>query len=674
MSRIIAVANAKGGVGKTTTAVNISAALAELGYRVLAIDLDPQSSLTLSLALDPLRVPGTLCDLLNAEGDLLKAPIVHLQEHWDVIPSNEDLRAIEHELDSDPKKIHMVGAALRPLAPLYDFIVLDCPASTGVMVGAALAAADEVIVPLTPDFLAFQVSAVLFRIIQRVQETINPQLRIAGIFLTMYDTRTRHARDILTHIRKTYGASVPFFSAVIHQSVKLKEAPCEGQSILKYAPQSQGARAYRVLAREIVEGIARPKRPGRDRRPEPAAAPELEPDAVEPRAPAVRAAELAPLHAAATRMALALAEPNPSPLGDAAQEEPPPARVALQGEITANPEPRALVLAGEAIPGPTPARTYRFSIAAPGAWTLEPATIATAGVPFVQVGDEPPGADILQAEPGWEPDSIPLFDYRAAEQNPEDVNVWLRRAETARLPQMALTAWLRVLQLTPTNGYARGELEQLVKTWVETATRVQAGELLRLGHTLVEAGQLACADQAYARVIDLEPRAYRAWLGRALVASNPLDRLVYVQRGLELSPNDEEIQTALADAREHLTADANRLLEEALELEEAGKMGEAHECFKQVIELTPLDDRAWLGCARTTEDLPSKLSSLNQALQINRGNVEAQELYRRLAESGGEPAFERLTRFAVDPKLVYLVLGLIVFVIALVVIPPLVRR
>src|SRR5581483_10679886 len=221
------------------------------------------------------------------------------------------------------------------------------------------------------------------------------------------------------------------------------------------------------------------------------------------------------------------------------------------------------------------------------------------------------------------------------------------------------------LQLNPLNVYARERLDELVVGWLKVATRGQKEELLKLGHALTEAGQLQIADKTYQRVIELDAYDHRAWLGRALAASNPLDRLVYVQRGLELAPDDPEIQNALAEARAKLSNEANEFLEEASHLAETGRTAQAHLMFKHVIELAPLDDRAWLGCARTADNLPAKLSYLNQALQINPQNAEAQDLYRTLNNLMGTGKKEHWMLPFPDPRTILLGGGVLALLVIL---------
>ncbi len=255
MCKIIAVTNVKGGVGKTTTTVNLAAALVERGRRVLAVDLDPQGSLTISFGYPPDEQPSTIQHLLDADLEQINNCILSTPDRVDIIPGNEQLRSFERELESHPTRVFALRYTLKPLREKYDYILLDCPANAGPLTGAALAAADKLVIPLTADFLAFQVSRSLFRIVKETQKRINPGLQIAGIYLTMYDGRTRHARDILSGLHSTYGGEIPLFSAVVRPSVRIKEAPATGRSILKHAPSSQAAQAYRVIAKELEEGI-----------------------------------------------------------------------------------------------------------------------------------------------------------------------------------------------------------------------------------------------------------------------------------------------------------------------------------------------------------------------------------------------------------------------------------
>jgi chromosome partitioning protein len=502
MCRIIAVANVKGGVGKTTTAVNLSASLAELGRKVLAVDLDPQSSLTVSLGFDPDQVTHTILDMLDKDGQTVRSSILTTPEDWEIIPSNPDLRGLERELESEAQRIYAVGAVLQKVRKYYDYILVDCPANAGILTGAALAAADEVVIPLTPDFLGFRVLGFLIRIIKEMQKDINPKLRITGIFLTMYDSRTRHAREILTALHNTYASEVPFFSALIHHTVRLKEAPSAGKSIIRYAPNSQAAQAYRIIAGEIDQGV---------------------------------------------------------------QGEPP---VYLEAMLE----------------GPA-------QVAAETSAHLDHAAYC-----------------------------------RAAEMEPNSIEAWVGRAETAANSDEEIRCLAKAITLDPDNQEFRTRLEKRLEVQVLNNPSPDLTDLMKLGQYLSAEGLGRYAETIYRRVTDLNPKREEAWLERARLAESPVDRGAFIQRCLDINPNNPAALEAAVPARRGLKEEAFHLVDRGTTLIRSGSMAEAHLSFKRAIQLDPSNDGAWLGCAHTSENLPAKLSFVKQALEINPRNAEARDL------------------------------------------------
>lgn len=596
MSRILAVANIKGGVGKTTTVVNLSAALAERGYRVLAIDLDPQSSLTLSMGMKPEQVSVTIRQMLDNKSDALW-PIHETQEHWDFIPTNVDLRVLEHELETHPHRIPKVAAGLQALRDKYDFILLDCPASAGPLIGAALAAADQVIIPLTPDFLAFQVSRSLFRIIRAIRQNVNPRLRIAGIFLTMYDTRTRHARDFMTTIRETYD-DVPFFSAVVRQSVKVKEAPSQGQSVLRYAPESQAAKAYRVIAIEIIHGIAGQQ---------PLIGPRLPKEADNPLAPMVISNDT-----------LTGRIPPPPRI---VPPNMPPAPAVKPVFVPTNPAPPAK-------PTVAPVIVAQAAPANHNAAANVPAFLTRNSAPVVLTRVD--GNGHHSGNNGHAP-AVTQTAPRAAGQKEYTLEVAaLPRLEPVREePPADLHKAFRALARRATAD-SRGvvleyELARECDHILFVSTTADVADLIQDASLLAEAGFSALAEKVFQRVTELDPTRPEGWIGWARVTLDPLARVNHLQKAIYLKPG-RELRGELAIARQNLQEYAYTLLEEGTAQSDPERMAQAHQLFKHAVSIDPNDERAWLGCARTADNLVEKMSYLKRALKINPQNKDALEL------------------------------------------------
>lgn len=257
MTRIIAIANQKGGVGKTTTTVNLGAALAETGARVLLVDLDPQSSLTVSLGVESEKLAHTLYDaLMETEPSVSIETITKPTslKNLYLVPSNIDLARAEPELLGEMSREYFLRNALAGVAKNYDYVLIDCPPSLGILTTNALAAADEVLVPVQADYLAFRGADLLVRTtIEKVRRRLNTKLKIAGVLVTMYTPRTTHAKEVLDEIRSTYGDRV--FKTVINQSTRAKEAPVAGKTLLEYDPGNALSTAYRNLAEEIQHHV-----------------------------------------------------------------------------------------------------------------------------------------------------------------------------------------------------------------------------------------------------------------------------------------------------------------------------------------------------------------------------------------------------------------------------------
>ncbi|HRV90578.1 MAG TPA: ParA family protein [Anaerolineae bacterium] len=263
MAQIIAVANQKGGTGKTTTTLNLGAALQEMGNSVLLVDMDPQASLTLALGLNPDDLETTIYTALTrvietGEMDPAEIDIVTTDEGMGLLPTNIELSQADLDLVREPLGVYALRDVLRPTIDTYDYILVDCPPSLGILTTNGLAAAGQVIIPLQADYLALKGVNLLLRTITKIQRRANRRLQIAGVLLTMADLRTLHAREMIATTRQAFNERVFVFETVIRMSVQLKEAPITGRSVLTYASDTGGADAYRELARELV---SRPSTP-----------------------------------------------------------------------------------------------------------------------------------------------------------------------------------------------------------------------------------------------------------------------------------------------------------------------------------------------------------------------------------------------------------------------------
>ena len=251
-ARIVAVCNQKGGVGKTTTTINLGAALAEQGRRVLLVDFDPQGALSVGLGIQPHELDATIYNLLMERSltpqDVLFETSV---DGMDLLPSNIDLSGAEVQLVHEVGREFVLGRVLQPIVPDYDVIMIDCQPSLGLLTVNALACSDGVIVPLECEYFALRGVALLMETIDKVQSRLSPKLAIDGLLATMYDSRTLHTREVLSGVVEGFGDKV--FHTVISRTVRFPDATVAGEPITRFDPMSNGASSYRELAKEVLD-------------------------------------------------------------------------------------------------------------------------------------------------------------------------------------------------------------------------------------------------------------------------------------------------------------------------------------------------------------------------------------------------------------------------------------
>ena len=259
--KIVAIANQKGGVGKTTTAVNLGAALAGLGHRILLVDLDPQANATSSFGLQAIE-QTSLYEPLLGEASITERIFPTEREALFIVPADLDLAGAEVEIARMPNHLTRLAETLKPLHAdeTFDFVFLDCPPSLGILMTNALAAADELLTPIQCEYFALEGLVKIVRLVEQVRDSdANRRLELAGIVMTMFDSRTNLSSQVVREVREHFGERV--YQTVIPRSVRLSEAPSFGKSILEYDPNGAGAQAYRALAREFIQRHASPATP-----------------------------------------------------------------------------------------------------------------------------------------------------------------------------------------------------------------------------------------------------------------------------------------------------------------------------------------------------------------------------------------------------------------------------
>ncbi|MDQ1289975.1 MAG: chromosome partitioning protein [Actinomycetota bacterium] len=250
-ARVIAMCNQKGGVGKTTSTINLGAALAEYGRKVLLVDFDPQGALSVGLGINPHELEKTIYNvLMERHADVRTAIRPSGIERLDLLPANIDLSAAEVQLVGEVAREQVLGRVLRPLLDDYDVILIDCQPSLGLLTVNALTASHGVVIPLECEFFALRGVALLVETIEKVKDRLNPGLEIDGILATMYDPRTLHSREVVARVVEAFGDIV--FHTVIGRTVKFPDASVAAEPITTYASSHAGAYAYRLLARELI--------------------------------------------------------------------------------------------------------------------------------------------------------------------------------------------------------------------------------------------------------------------------------------------------------------------------------------------------------------------------------------------------------------------------------------
>ena len=250
MGKIIAIANQKGGVGKTTTAINLSACLAEKGKRVLSVDMDPQGNMTSGLGLDKNSVDNTIYDLIIGEVTIEEAVKRNIHENLDIIPTSIDLSGAEIELLDEENKEYILKNALYKVKENYDFIIIDCPPSLSILTINAMTTADSVLVPIQCEYYALEGLSQLIHTVELVRDRLNQNLKIEGVVFTMYDARTNLSLQVVENVKDNLEQTI--YKTIIPRNIRLAEAPSYGMPISHYDAKSAGAESYMKLAEEVM--------------------------------------------------------------------------------------------------------------------------------------------------------------------------------------------------------------------------------------------------------------------------------------------------------------------------------------------------------------------------------------------------------------------------------------
>ncbi len=498
MSRIIAVANVKGGAGKTTTTGNLAAALVERGRRVLAIDLDPQASLTHWFAPDVEHLDKTIQIAISYASASVSSLLVSTQEHFDLVPAAHDLLLAERELIQGGVRVNAVRNALEPLRTKYDFLLIDCPADAGILTGNALIASDQVIIPFLPEYPSLHALEWLLSLINEMQREMHPNLQVLGLFLSNYDPRLRHTRYVIDYVQKKYGSQAPFFSAAVHQSVTLRQAALHKTSIFCEAPNSQAANAYRALAQEVEEGVQRQPPEDINQILDQAVSALVEHDQ-----------QKAYVHFSA------VTQTNPAVIegwigrGRSAQE--------WEESV------RCFAEALSIDPDSSKARAELES-------SLDQRLQASASKDIPQIMAV---AHYLSAA-GFREYADRAF-ARVLELDPAHQEAWSSRARIAGTLKQAVLYYERSLELNPNDTLARRELET-----IRSRAKAEAFAIVEYSQSMMRAGSHDEAHTGFLQATEIDPNNEQAWIGCARTTSDVAQALVFVERALQVNPRNPE--------------------------------------------------------------------------------------------------------------------------------------